>query len=168
MAINFEGSWPHEYDFTIIHLKGRLHENADALSRMYDKGDNYIDLEFEEYKEYKKLHQLPTMKNLTMRRGSLFSAPEEWALAHCLSKNFAMGAGIARQFKEIYGSLDILTQQGLPERNLYHVVTKDQFWAKPSYRTLWNALRQLKDSCEKNKDHRLAMPKIECGLDKLD
>ncbi|XP_074039933.1 uncharacterized protein [Leptinotarsa decemlineata] len=167
-----------EYDFTIIHRKGKLHGNADALSRMHDRGDHYIETEVEEYEEYRKIHQTPKMTKLKIKVGNLFSAPEEWALAHSVSRDFAMRDGIARQFKEIYGAVEILVQQErnvgevaelrLPERNIYYLVTKAQYWDKPSYRSMWNALRELKNCCDRNKDTHLAMPRIGNGLDKLD
>ncbi|XP_074040987.1 tropomodulin isoform X2 [Leptinotarsa decemlineata] len=166
-----------EYDFEIIHRRGRLHGNADALSRMYAKDDHYFDIEFEEYEEYLTVHQPLKTKNLILKQGDLFSAPESCALAHCVSQDFAMGQGIAVQFRESFGSVNVLLEQKkmvgevaelkLPERNVYYLITKFKYHDKPSYRTVWNALRNLKKTCEDNQDKKLAMPKIACGLDGL-
>lgn len=166
-----------EYDFEVIHRKGRLHGNADALSRMYNPEDHFYDIEFEEYEEYGKTHHKVTTKNLIIKPGNLFSAPESHALAHCVSKDFEMGKGIAIQFKKIFGSVNTLRQQEktigevaelkLPTRNIYYMITKFKFNDKPSYRTVWNALRDLKRKCESNQDKNLALPKIACGLDGL-
>ncbi|KAG5863137.1 hypothetical protein JTB14_018615 [Gonioctena quinquepunctata] len=80
----------HEYDFGIIHRRGRLHGNVDALSRMYDQEDHYYDIEYEEYEKYLKTHQPPKEQNFEIKQGDLFSAPESYALAHCVSQDFAM------------------------------------------------------------------------------
>lgn len=32
-------------------------------------------------------------------KGNLFTAPSDYALAHCVTTNFSMGAGIAREFR---------------------------------------------------------------------
>ncbi|KAG5863138.1 hypothetical protein JTB14_018616 [Gonioctena quinquepunctata] len=55
----------------------------------------------------------------------------------------------------------------LSEKNAHYMVTKFRYYEKPSYRSVWNALRNLKKKCEENKDQYLAMPKIACGLDGL-
>ncbi|KAG5871242.1 hypothetical protein JTB14_007122 [Gonioctena quinquepunctata] len=89
MVINFESSgsrltrWAltlSEYDLSVIHRKGRLHGNADALSRMYNKDDHFIDVEYEDYEEYRKNHQVLKMKKMTIKQRNLCSVSEEWAL----------------------------------------------------------------------------------------
>ncbi len=39
---------------------------------------------------------------------NLFTAPIDYALAHCVAKDFLMGAGIAVEFKKRYGSIQVL------------------------------------------------------------
>ncbi len=38
---------------------------------------------------------------------NLFTAPIDYALAHCVAKDFLMGAGIAVEFKKRYGSIQV-------------------------------------------------------------
>ncbi|KAG5871016.1 hypothetical protein JTB14_021085 [Gonioctena quinquepunctata] len=62
-----------KYDFSVIHRKGRLHGNADALSRMYNKDDHSIDVEYEDYEEHRKNHQVTEMKKIYYQtRKSIF------------------------------------------------------------------------------------------------
>ncbi|KAG5867153.1 hypothetical protein JTB14_016230 [Gonioctena quinquepunctata] len=85
--------------------------------------------------------------------------------------------GIAARFEQLFGSVNTLMEQKkmvgeiaelrLSEKNVYYMVTKFRYYEKPSYRSVWNALRNLKKKCEENKDQYLAMPKIACGLDGL-
>ena len=49
-----------------------------------------------------------------------------------------------------------------------YLVTKDKYYHKPTYDSLQQTLTQLKELCEKHLVTSLAMPKIGCGLDKLE
>ena len=40
--------------------------------------------------------------NYMETRGDLFAVPQGYYLAHCISGDFALGAGIAKQFNEVY------------------------------------------------------------------
>lgn len=44
-------------------------------------------------------------------KGDLFSGPEDEALAHCISKDYHMGAGIAVMFKKKFGGVAELKEQ---------------------------------------------------------
>lgn len=44
-------------------------------------------------------------------KGDLFSGPEDEALAHCISKDCHMGAGIAVMFKKKFGGVAELKEQ---------------------------------------------------------
>lgn len=50
--------------------------------------------------------------HLREEHGDLFSCPENEALAHCVSQDFAMGKGIAVQFKKKFGGVAELKRQG--------------------------------------------------------
>lgn len=43
--------------------------------------------------------------------GDLFSCPEDEALAHCISEDCRMGAGIAVRFRNMFGGVDELLEQ---------------------------------------------------------
>ena len=111
--------------------------------------------------------------------GDLFSAGNEYFLVHCISSDFAMGAGIAKEFTT-RGVKRYLQENYLPSWNgvgyailapllgfqgVYNLVTKGQYWHKPTIDTLYQALYYMKQYVKKG--DKLAMPKIGCGLDRL-
>ena len=53
------------------------------------------------------------------------------------------------------------------ERPLFYLVTKKSFYQKTTYQDLWNSLIQLRDQMLSQDFRHLAIPKIACGLDKL-
>ncbi|KAG5862127.1 hypothetical protein JTB14_034073 [Gonioctena quinquepunctata] len=118
---------------------------------------------------------MPKMKKITIKQGNIFLAPEDWALAHCVSQDLAMGKVIALQFRNIYGSVETLQQQqkhigevaelNLPERNIHYLVTKSLHYEKSSYKSMWNASSGLRNCCVKNQKTLLAIPKIGSGID---
>nr|XP_036220583.1 ADP-ribose glycohydrolase OARD1 isoform X3 [Bactrocera oleae]XP_036220584.1 ADP-ribose glycohydrolase OARD1 isoform X3 [Bactrocera oleae] len=115
---------------------------------------------------------------LTEVEGDLFSAPETHSLAHCVGADFAMGAGIAVKFKQIYGQVDKLLAQGVQsggvavlqdkERYIYYLVTKPQSWGSPTYDSLRASLVAMREHMRKNKVQKLAIPRIGCGIDGLE
>ena len=115
----------------------------------------------------------------------LFSLTNEnYYFVQCISADFAMGKGIAIKFNEYFNTKKILTNkygnylsiwnntinQGfcIKEGNTLNLITKKQYWDKPTYETMQNALNKLKDIVIINDIHKIAMPTIGCGLDKLD
>lgn len=120
-------------------------------------------------------------------RGNLFSAPRGCYLCHCISADFALGKGIAKTFNELYNvkanlrlwyhnkSVDYWDSLGndykgyiLVTQNVINLVTKRNYWNKPTYKSMRNALSHLRNYCDVNGVHYIAMPRIGCGLDKLD
>ena len=110
----------------------------------------------------------------------LFTVPKDYALAHCISADYALGAGIAEEFtkrgvKQQLEQYNTHTPVGktvtthatewLIEFNL---VTKEKYWQKPIYETVHSALVHMKLYCNTFKIKKLAMPRIGCGLDKLE
>lgn len=49
-----------------------------------------------------------------------------------------------------------------------NLITKKNYWDKPTYASMEICLDQLAIACRENKIKYLAMPKIGCGLDKLE
>ncbi|KAG5870344.1 hypothetical protein JTB14_038040 [Gonioctena quinquepunctata] len=153
--------------------KGKIAWKRRCSESDVNKDDHFIDVEYEDYEEYRKNHRVPKMKKITIKQGNLFSASEGRAVAHCVSQDLAMGKGIALQFKHIYGSVETLRQQqknvgevaelNLPKRNIYYLVTKSLYYEKPSYRSKWNALMDLRNCCEKHQNTLSAIPKIGYG-----
>ena len=120
----------------------------------------------------------------TEERGDLFAKEiisSGYALCHCISSDFALGAGIAKQFAKMgvkkqlcekfpkqwngRGYCLITETNGIIAGNL---VTKERYFHKPTLETLRQSLEDLRRQALEMKLQRLAMPKIGCGLDKLE
>ena len=119
--------------------------------------------------------------SLTEIRGDLFSTASAESLAHCISKDCRLGAGIAKLFKQKFGRITELKQMGTDVggvspirlspfggRYVYHLVTKEKYFHKPSYESLRSSLVAMRDHATKNDIKRISMPKLGCGLDKLE
>lgn len=119
------------------------------------------------------------MTILTLK-GDLFTAPKDYYLVHCVSSDFALGAGIAKQFtqrmdmrnklKDQYKHMwcmDTTIGKALLVDNVFNLVTKLLYWHKPTYDTLESSLKDLKEQCLELNIKHLAMPTLGCGLDKL-
>ena len=112
----------------------------------------------------------------TETHGNLFnrklSHPSEYYV-HCISRDYACGAGIAKEFNKRYNLS--LRLQDLPRTScmiiddVINLATKPKYWQKPTYDSLRKALVDLKELCDKDflNVKTLVMPKIGCGLDKL-
>ncbi|XP_070766877.1 ADP-ribose glycohydrolase OARD1 isoform X1 [Enoplosus armatus] len=109
--------------------------------------------------------------------GNLFSCPEDEALAHCISEDCRMGAGIAVMFKnkfkgvaelkeqkKLTGQCAVLQRDG---RFVYYLITKKKASQKPIYDSLRQSLEDMKSHCVLNGVKRISMPRIGCGLDRL-
>lgn len=115
--------------------------------------------------------------NITFEKRDLFTVPQGYYLAHCISADFALGAGIAKIFDEVYNmrfklfrEYDNYEYEGgdsLPIDNVFNLVTKKKCYHKPTYDSLREALECMKDEMEILGVTKLAMPKIGCGLDRL-
>lgn len=120
----------------------------------------------------------------------LFTLPEDYMLVHCISADFAMGAGIAKKFTLLgvkdalckgnaYGFLHargyfdgngycLITKEDVCKWKVANLVTKRQYYSKPTYKTLRDALHDLKmHLVDFPEVKRLGMPLIGCGLDQL-
>lgn len=114
--------------------------------------------------------------------GDLFNAPQGCYLAHCISGDYTLGAGIAKKFNEVYdmgyklhknfpiptGERCANVGNALLVDNVFNLVTKPCYYHKPTYETLYDTICDMKEQCEDLDVKRIAMPLIGCGLDKLD
>lgn len=107
---------------------------------------------------------------------------ENFALAHCVSRDLKMGKGIAVLFKEKFGKVNELKSQNkkvgqvaslvvLKDKRPFHVfylVTKEKYFGKPTYETFTNSIQQLSLLLKENQISNLIIPRIGTGLDKLE
>lgn len=119
-------------------------------------------------------------------KGNLFDANRNCALVHCISSDFVMGAGIAKQFSLMGVKAELL--QTYPQKwdgtgyclhssagsktnefpnGVFNLITKERYFHKPTYDTLRQSLEDMKQQCEALGIKELAMPLIGCGLDRL-
>ncbi len=114
----------------------------------------------------------------------LFSVPEEYDFAQCISADFAMGKGIALEFnkhfdikkrlKEKYPEYlqfwkeNELQADCILENRVFNLITKPYWRSKPTYQTLESALQKMKKIALEQNISRIAMPFIGCGLDGLE
>ncbi|KAL8616736.1 hypothetical protein ACOMHN_017774 [Nucella lapillus] len=144
------------FQFTIEAIPGKENVSADFLSRIPDK------------------ESVPKVRTV---QGDVFSCPPSEALAHCVSQDLEMGAGIAVEFKARFGGLQELKKQGKVVgevavlkrvgRFVYYLVTKCRFHDRPTYKTLRASLEAMKRHCNANHVVRLSVPQIGCGIDGL-
>ena len=118
---------------------------------------------------------------------NLFDVDSSYHLVHCISADFALGAGIAVQFdkrfdmknklKRFYPNYmnyyNMQASKGILgsciiEGRVLNLVTKRNYWNKPTYKSLEDALRDMKSICESHSIKKITMPLIGCGLDRLE
>ena len=117
----------------------------------------------------------------------LFTVPQGYYLAHCITADFSLGAGVARKSDEVYnmreklfdrrydfsGSLarfntDSCMCQVLTIDNVYNLVLKKNPSKKAKYKKMRCVLENLKTEMKANLVTKVAMPKIGCGHEGLD
>jgi O-acetyl-ADP-ribose deacetylase (regulator of RNase III) len=116
----------------------------------------------------------PTGLGWTELRGDLLLASSD-AVAHCVSADLKMGAGIALQFRRRYGRPPhnapvggvIWQEVDASFGFIFHLVTKERFWQKPTLETLWRCLQQLRAYVVEWELASLSLPLLGCGLDRL-
>ena len=111
--------------------------------------------------------------------GDVFKSPNpDVSLAHCISCDLKMGAGIAKKFRDKFGRIQELLDQKVnigeiailivESKFIYNLVTKNRYFDKPTYESLRQCLVAMKEHAVKNQVKNIAMPKIGCGLDRLE
>ena len=113
----------------------------------------------------------------------LFTVPEDYYLAHCISADFGMGKGIVLEFNKRFdmkrklrtlfdGYLDEFLEYDYKSDCLmippvFNLITKERYYQKPTYETMRGALEMMRKLALKNNVKKIAMPIIGCGLDRL-
>jgi O-acetyl-ADP-ribose deacetylase (regulator of RNase III) len=110
----------------------------------------------------------------------LFSASEDYYLAHCISSDFVMGGGIAVPFNKKF-NLKAQFRKIKKENpaalkhptcillgRVFNLITKNLVFHKPTYETMRSALEKMKEICDEEGIKKIAMPRIGSGIDGLD
>ena len=100
---------------------------------------------------------------------------KEYAITHCISSDCKMGAGIAIPMKKKFklGGLENLPEDKrahptcIFHNGVYNLITKKKYSGKPDYQTMRVSLVVMRNHALSNNITKIAMPKIGCGLDKL-
>lgn len=119
---------------------------------------------------------------LNEKQGNLFELNKKYALAHCISQDCAMGAGIAVQFNKTFKGMKnycirVIKQNNLTfpcvlpycdnDRTIFNLVTKKAYYGKPTYITITKCIHEMATMCKQYNIKYLAIPKLGCGLDRL-
>lgn len=113
----------------------------------------------------------------------LFTVSDDYYLAHCISADFALGAGIAVEFNKRFdmrNQLNLLYPNYLDkfERHriggdcilvgkVFNLITKEKYFYKPTIITMILSLKKMKEICLEKGIKKVAMPTIGAGLDRL-
>ena len=114
----------------------------------------------------------------------LFSVPNDYFLAHCISADFRMGAGIAVEFQKRFDTkMQLCTKYPnywnswcayrtigdcILEGKVLNLITKERYFHKPTYISMQYALERMRTVCRLFYIKKVAMPLIGCGLDRLE
>lgn len=111
---------------------------------------------------------------IEIKKQNLFDVSEDYFLAHCISKDYALGAGIAVEFEKRFHLKSKLKNYNngnfsdcIVIGRVFNLVTKAKYWQKPTYDSLTSALEIMKFQMQTYEIKKIAMPKIGCGLDGL-
>ena len=156
------------FDYEVQHRPGKSIGHADGLLRIP------IGNQVTTSQSKGKLDE-PVKTNffeLIHKNGNLFESQD--SLAHCISSDFKMSAGIARSFKRKFPynfpesiNSPLFVQQ-VEDRFIYHLVTKKRFSQKATYDSLRQSLEAMTNHANKHKFTQIIMPKAGCGLDRLE
>lgn len=113
----------------------------------------------------------------------LFSVPDDYYFAHCISADFGMGKGIVVEFNKRFDMknklqvkdpdyLDRYNRHSIGgdcilEGRVLNLVTKERYFHKPTIITMRIALQKMKKVCIEHDITKIAMPTIGAGLDRL-
>ena len=101
----------------------------------------------------------------------------KYMIAHCISGDFTLGAGLAKKINEKYDMCNKLKDRFQYENGKYgaylidgifNLVTKDTYKDKSTYDGLKKALEDMKVNLYYLNIKNIAIPKLGCGKDKLE
>ena len=121
---------------------------------------------------------------LEERKMNLFDLENQgYLFVHCISMYLALGAGIAKTFRDKYDMKKKLFQFKKQNHSYFidfkygfcvkiniveNLIINKYYYNKPTMKTMEESLISLKKYCIIHNVNKIAMPKIGCGLDRLD
>ena len=166
------------FDYEIRHRPGKSIGHADGLSRIPPTSINAIESDLPSIIKQNEIPPVATViNNYQEVFGNVFDSKD--SIAHCVSADFKMSAGIARHFKRKFptkypSNLDHsytpLWPQWLPGHASLPVPFSHEtkYLNKPAYSTLRASLERMRTHAENNSIPRISMPCIGRGMDQLD
>lgn len=114
----------------------------------------------------------------TEEKGDLFNMDfNVWTPAHCISVDCQMGAGIAVLMNKMFklsnmrnSNYRFLFVPGIMVyyNKVFNLITKEKYYDKPTYEDFIKAVVDMRNYAVKNGIKNIVMPRIGCGIDKLD
>lgn len=106
---------------------------------------------------------------------NIFTVSDDYYLAHCIASDLRMGAGIAVPMQKKFALRGKILSTGKSVHfptcvltgSVFNLITKNKSSGKPTYDTLQKSLECMKEIAQKESVKKIAMPKIGCGLDRL-
>jgi hypothetical protein len=116
------------------------------------------------------------MKMLYSKKDILTIDKNDGYIAHCISGDFSLGAGLAKKINQKYDMVEKLKKkytfdghyEALLIENVFNLITKSNFTQAATYPHLREALVNMRDTMEVFGINYVYVPKLGCGKDKLD
>lgn len=110
---------------------------------------------------------------------NLLDVPQGYYLAHCITADFSLGAGVAKKIDSIFnmrGKLHRFFTSGAKYHlgdallidNVFNLVIERDPAKKAKYKRLRAALEDMKDQMEENLITKVAIPRLGCGHEGMD
>ena len=112
-------------------------------------------------------------------KGNIFNSEyleqKDTMLLHCISSDYAMGYGFAKEIENRYHIRDYLMMVGkhtcpdiIPVDNIINIITTDNYWHRGTYEKFNVGLILAREYCHEKEITRLVMPAIGSGYSRLD
>lgn len=114
----------------------------------------------------------------------LFTVPQGYYLAHCITGDCSLGVGLAKHFDNVYNmrkklilnygwenvdeDLRNYVGEALPIDNVFNLVLKKDISKKPKYKKLRRCLLDMAEQMDNLLITKLAIPKLACGHEGLE